>query len=248
MSSSTTGFGEEPQRPEEQGLFGLKQYIPTEEEAKVLKDCNRESLLYRAFPLSAVSMGITQALISKGILSPSQRFGSLPKVALACICGYLIGKVSYVSTCKDRFKNLENSPLGAALRNRAGLPPQFSKGLQSEEDGPKPEGFDTTFERAEGLSQIPTHTRDSEYWYNPEPPTHVKRPDDLSAPDPSYYGNEEPRKKTILYEDLRLKNRENYEVSPNQRPDMLRKAPPEQEPGRPKKEVRTNVYGDSLDE
>lgn len=42
----------------------------------------------------------------------------------------------------------------------------------------------------------------------------------------------EPRRKGTLYENLRLKNRENYEVTLNQKADTLLKASPEKEPGR----------------
>lgn len=47
---------------------------------------------------------------------------------------------------------------------------------------------------------------------------------------------EEPRRKAILYEDLRLKNRENYEVTLTQKAETLLKASPDKEPARPKKE------------
>lgn len=47
---------------------------------------------------------------------------------------------------------------------------------------------------------------------------------------------EEPRRKPILYEDLRLKNRENYEVTLTQKAETLLKSTPEKERERPKKE------------
>lgn len=47
---------------------------------------------------------------------------------------------------------------------------------------------------------------------------------------------EEPRKKAILYEDLRLKNRENYEVTLTQKAGTLLKTSSEKEPKRPTKE------------
>lgn len=51
-----------------------------------------------------------------------------------------------------------------------------------------------------------------------------------------YTEEEEPRKKGILYEDLRLKNRENYEVMLSQKAETLHKASPEKETKRPNKE------------
>uniref|UniRef100_A0A671KCK8 OCIA domain-containing protein 1 n=1 Tax=Sinocyclocheilus anshuiensis TaxID=1608454 RepID=A0A671KCK8_9TELE len=53
-----------------------------------------------------------------GALTASGRFGSLPKVAFAGVFGYLGGKMSYMKTCQEKFKSLENSPLGEALRQR----------------------------------------------------------------------------------------------------------------------------------
>lgn len=51
-----------------------------------------------------------------------------------------------------------------------------------------------------------------------------------------YVEEEEPRKKGILYEDLRLKNRENYEVTLTQKAESMPKTPQDKEPRRPKKE------------
>lgn len=46
----------------------------------------------------------------------------------------------------------------------------------------------------------------------------------------------EPQKKSILYENLRLKNRENYEVTLTQKADAMLKAPTEKDPERSKKQ------------
>lgn len=57
------------------------------------------------------------------------------------------------------------------------------------------------------------------------------------------YMEEEPRRKAILYEDLRLKNRENYEVTLTQKAETLLKPTPEKEPKRPKKESELLTAG-----
>lgn len=101
---------------------------------------------------------------------------------VAGFCGYLLGKMSYMKTCQEKFKRLENSPLGEALRQRTGLPSQqwvphthtyigmlcciyqvaidhFSvlilstKGAQSELSDPDTQSFETLFEQAETPSQ-----------------------------------------------------------------------------------------------
>ncbi|KAG8591843.1 hypothetical protein GDO81_000328 [Engystomops pustulosus] len=69
---------------------------------KIVKECNEESFWNRALPLSITSMIATQALIYTGYLSKNKRFGSLPKVALAGILGFAVGKISYALTCNVR--------------------------------------------------------------------------------------------------------------------------------------------------
>ncbi|KAI3353270.1 hypothetical protein L3Q82_019806 [Scortum barcoo] len=235
MSSTTTDFTEERQRRAAQAPMGLE-YVPTEEERRVFKECNQESFWYRSVPFSVVSMAITQALITRGSLTASPRFGSLPKVAFAGFCGYLAGKMSYMKTCQEKFKRLENSPLGEALRQKTGLP--FQKAPQSELSDPDAQSFDTMFQPAESPVQRS---------YQSESPVQMGRADDFSTPVESYVEEEEPRRKAILYEDLRLKNRENYEVTLTQKAETLMKTSPEKEPKRPKKETK-NIYGDTWEE
>ncbi|KAF3687588.1 OCIA domain-containing protein 1 [Channa argus] len=239
MSSTTSGFPEERQYRGARRPVGMD-YIPTDEEKRVFRECNQESFLYRSVPFSVVSMAITQALVARGTLSASSRFGSLPKVAFAGFCGYLAGKMSYMKTCQEKFKRLENSPLGEALRQRTGLPTQYPESDQ--------QSFDTMLQPAEASSQMPTNTRDYGYGYNPEPPMQIHRADDSSTPVQSYVEEEEPRKKPILYEDLRVKNRENYEVTLTQKAETLLKTPPEKDPERPKKQLKQNIYGDTWEE
>ncbi|XP_049900401.1 OCIA domain-containing protein 1-like [Epinephelus moara] len=240
MSSTTTGYTEERQQRGAQAPMGME-YIPTDEERKVFRECNEESFWYRSVPFSVVSMALTQALVAKGTLSASPRFGSLPKVAFAGFCGYLAGKMSYMKTCQEKFKRLENSPLGEALRQRTGLPPH-SKAPQSEMSDPDTPSFEAMFQPAEAPGQMPTNTKD--YGYSSDSLMPIGKTDDYSAP----VEDEEPRKKAILYEDLRLKNRENYEVTLTQKAETLLKTPPEKEPGRPKKDMKKNIYGDAWED
>ncbi|XP_071388181.1 OCIA domain-containing protein 1 [Centroberyx affinis] len=248
MSPISTGFTEDRQRGA-QGPVGMD-YIPTEDERRIFRECNQESFWYRSVPFSVVSMAITQALVARGTLTSSPRFGSLPKVAFAGFCGYLAGKMSYMKTCQEKFKRLENSPLGEALRQRTGLPPPHSQGPQSELSDPNTQSFDPMFQPAESTSQMPNNTRDFDYGYSAESPQQTGRGDDFNPPVQSYVEEDEPRRKAILYEDLRLKNRENYEVTLTQKAETLLKTPPEREPERPaaKKDAKKNIYGDTWEE
>jgi len=247
---SSTGHSEERQGGT-QGPMGVD-YVPTEDEKRVFKECNQESFMYRSLPFSVVSMVITQGLITRGTLAASPRFGSLPKIAFAGLCGYLAGKMSYMKVCQEKFKRLENSPLGEALRQRSALPLQRPQGEQSELSDPDAPAFDPMFQPSEPSSQISNQKRD--YGYSGEP--QQGRADDINPPVQSYMDDEEPRKKVILYEDLRTKNRENYEVTLTQKAEtLLNKSTPEREPDRfqpdrfqPEKKVKKNIYGDSWEE
>uniref|UniRef100_A0A3B5JWN2 OCIA domain-containing protein 1 n=1 Tax=Takifugu rubripes TaxID=31033 RepID=A0A3B5JWN2_TAKRU len=206
-----------------QAQVGIE-YIPTEEERRVFRECNQESFWYRCKSRSSrcAQMNDTLGQI-KGTLSASPRFGSLPKV----VC-----KLSYMKTCQEKFKRLENSPLGEALRQRTG-----TSGAQSDLSDPDPQSFGPMFQPAEAGQKS----------YFTDAPVQMGRSEDFGAPG-NYQGfKEEPRRKGILYEDLRLKNRENYEVMLSQKAETLHKTPPEKETRRPNKEVK-NIYGDTWEE
>ncbi|XP_075900550.1 OCIA domain-containing protein 1 [Nelusetta ayraudi] len=238
MSTTASGFSEDQSQRRGQSPVGVE-YIPTEEERRVFRECNQESFWYRSVPFSVVSMALTQALVVRGTLSASPRFGALPKVAFAGFCGYLAGKMSYMKTCQEKFKRLENSPLGEALRQRTGLPQQYpTRTAQSEMSDPDAPSFEPVFQPPESSSLG---------GYSMESPTQMGRADDYNNPAELYVEEEEPRKKGILYEDLRLKNRENYEVTLTQKAESMLKTSQDKEPRRPTKEAK-NIYGDTWEE
>ncbi|XP_071342983.1 OCIA domain-containing protein 2 [Trachinotus anak] len=74
-------------------------HIHRDDVRKVWKECHEESFWYRALPLSLGSMAVTGGLIYNGIWKSSKRFGPFPKLAVAGILGYAVGKASYVGTC-----------------------------------------------------------------------------------------------------------------------------------------------------
>ncbi|CAL8273461.1 unnamed protein product [Gadus morhua 'NCC'] len=253
MSQTSTGFTEE-RPPGAQGPMGMD-YVPTEDEKRVFKECNHESFWYRSVPFSAVSIALTQVLITRGTLIGSPRFGSLPKLAFAGFCGYLAGKMSYMKTCQEKFKMLDNSPLGEALRKRTGFP-LTSQNPQTEMSDPDAQSFSTNFQQSDSnsQSQMPSSTRDQGYGYSPESSEQMERVEDYNRPEApvqSYLGDEEPmRKPNILYEDLRSKNRENYEVTLTQKAEAQLKSPAAREPERsaPQRAVKKNAYGDSWED
>lgn len=91
-------------------------YVPNEQEARALIECQRESFWFRALPFGLLSGTGTFMLIQRGILTTKTKLGPLPKVLFAGIFGYMLGKVSYISTCKQKLMKLENSPIADMLR------------------------------------------------------------------------------------------------------------------------------------
>ncbi|XP_011827432.1 PREDICTED: OCIA domain-containing protein 1 isoform X2 [Mandrillus leucophaeus] len=213
-------------------------YIPTEEERRVFAECNDESFWFRSVPLAATSMLITQGLISKGILSSHPKYGSIPKLIFACIMGYFAGKLSYVKTCQEKFKNLENSPLGEALRSgqgRRSSPPGHYYQKSKYDSNVSGQSF-VTSSAADNIEMLPH--------YEPIP---FSSSMNESAPTgiTDHIVQESPKRKNITYEELRNKNRESYEVSLTQKTDPSVRPMHERVP---KKEVKVNKYGDTWDE
>lgn len=53
-----------------------------------------------------------------GTLKPNPRFGPFPKVTLAVMVGYFIGKLSYQQACAEKLMALPGSYIGQLLRER----------------------------------------------------------------------------------------------------------------------------------
>ncbi|XP_033936864.1 OCIA domain-containing protein 2 [Pseudochaenichthys georgianus] len=81
-------------------------YVHREDVRKVWKECQEESFWYRALPLSMGSMAVTGGLIYNGVWQSSKRFGPFPKLLVAGILGFAVGKASYVSTCRNKFQEV----------------------------------------------------------------------------------------------------------------------------------------------
>ncbi|XP_068448869.1 OCIA domain-containing protein 2 [Clinocottus analis] len=81
-------------------------HVHREDVRKVWKECQEESFWYRALPLSLGSMAVTGGLVYQGVWNASKRFGPFPKLAVAGILGFAVGKASYVGTCRSKFKDM----------------------------------------------------------------------------------------------------------------------------------------------
>ncbi|XP_032248930.1 OCIA domain-containing protein 1-like [Phoca vitulina] len=224
-------------------------YIPTEEERRVFAECNDESFWFRSVPLAATSMLITQGLISKGILSSHPKYGSIPKLIFACIMGYFAGKLSYVKTCQEKFRNLENSPLGealhSALQSRQSSPSgHYSQKSKYDSNLGGHSSFVTSPAADNIEKEMLPHYEPIPFSASMNESTPTAITDHIAlGPDPN--PEESPKRKNITYEELRNKNRESYEVT------LTHKTDPSVRPMQermPKKEVKVNKYGDTWDE
>ncbi|KAM4810087.1 OCIA domain-containing protein 1 [Rhinophrynus dorsalis] len=255
MATSPTEFSDQQQPPHRAVQAPGVGYVPTEDERRVFRECNEESFWYRSLPISAISMIVTQGLISRGFLTTSSRFGSLPKVAFAGFCGYLAGKVSYMKTCQEKFKRLENSPLGEALRQGyRNIPAQNRNPARTSE---------FTDENSVAVSPLgssaptvrgpPSNVYSSPYEYNADAAPFSSSMSESSttgitdslAKEPEPFQEESSKSKTMTYDELRSRNRETYEMAVTQRADPAVKTTQDRTP---RKEVKTNKYGDVWEE
>ncbi|XP_059700859.1 OCIA domain-containing protein 2 [Haemorhous mexicanus] len=121
MSSETGQQGSQTPPIKQPGwpmLFCPMSQVQDREVARIIKECKQESFWYRALPLSLGSMLVTQGLISKGIFSASPRFGPFPKMAIAGVLGFAIGKMSYMGECQQKFQKMGIAPFGPQQKRK----------------------------------------------------------------------------------------------------------------------------------
>jgi len=203
----------------------------TAEEQKILTDCSRKGVIYRAFPFGAITAATTYYALSTGRLKSSPRYGYIPKMALAAFSGYMFGKISFQIKCAEKLMELPDSKIGIAMRKRKGLPL-----LAPSEDGASPwpaaqppnpndyyvgENTPQTFEHDLNQGDSPAETGG-----------------DLGGPAPSY-------------DDRRRQNRVDYFTDQNKRLSRIAERPsqPRQEGPPPPTNPREkrNQYGDLIE-
>ncbi|XP_026823485.1 OCIA domain-containing protein 1 [Rhopalosiphum maidis] len=108
--------GAPQQKPSPDSLF--YQFSP--EETRVMNECNSESFFQRSLPLSLITGAVSYAAVNAGYLKKSLKWGPWPKAIFGGLFGYLIGKYSYQAKCAEKLMQLPNSELGRVLRERRG--------------------------------------------------------------------------------------------------------------------------------
>uniref|UniRef100_A0A8D0HPT3 OCIA domain-containing protein 1 n=1 Tax=Sphenodon punctatus TaxID=8508 RepID=A0A8D0HPT3_SPHPU len=230
-------------------------YVPTEEEKRIFRECKEECFWYRSMPLSVVSMIATQVLLNKGFLTARSRLGFFSKVAFAGFIGFAFGKVSYIPVCMEKLKKLENSPIGELLQQKSRTHPPNSSTQKSESldvpswfpskaaptaEAPSSSAYsddNSTVDRSFSKVQVIPFSSSM----NESTPTGIT---DIPQ-EPAILTDETPKKKGVTYEELRSRNRGMYEVPLTQKADIPVK--PSQE-GTTKKAVKVNKYGDAWED
>ncbi|XP_062412453.1 OCIA domain-containing protein 1 [Sardina pilchardus] len=272
--TQATSFYPQPRdlpSPEPQQPGGAKdsakydRYALTEDERRILNECHEESFYQRCLPLAIASMVFCRVLLNRGILKPHPRFGSFLKMGTAGMLGHLFGKLSYVQICQKKFESLDKRSFGSAIRQESLR--IFTPGMNQSEmaDPNQADPADSAFESshqsamsyqppADSFSYSSDYSSPSQSSYDPAPfsssfsesaPSGV-RGDDLPQ-GVHYLDDDLPKKKPVLYEELRSKNRENYEVTLTQKAETLLK-PQAEVAVAPKKEGKKNKYGDAWEE
>ncbi|GBP97684.1 OCIA domain-containing protein 1 [Eumeta japonica] len=212
------------------------------EELQVLKECNRESFYQRSVPIGTALGVSAYYCVQNGFLKPNPRFGAIPKVTMAVILGYFIGKMSYQRKCAEKLMALPGSYIGQLLRDSKAAkynpstnpapPSMFGAGINDiySDAGP---GNSLNLD-----TDRPSYLNDSDTYHPDE--TIRSSDSELSGPPP------------LTYEELRRKNRSDYsstrqdpyKIEPSFAPQP--RAQPHAQPAPPQK-PSTNKYGDDME-
>ncbi|XP_066256107.1 OCIA domain-containing protein 1 [Euwallacea similis] len=204
--------GEEPERktpfPGPNAQRRPQIYKFTQDELRVLKECNKESFYTRSLPFSFVLGGLTYYGLQIGYLTKNPRFGVYPKIGVAVTVGYFLGKYSYLQKCAEKFMALPDSKVGRALKaQRLGIPEQEEDQIES------PFSISPFGGVSDSYTDIPSARKNYDYDSRPVP----EGLDDSFRPsldNPIILHQEEmpPEQKHVsTYDELRLKNREEYD-------------------------------------
>ncbi|XP_070804403.1 OCIA domain-containing protein 1-like [Pituophis catenifer annectens] len=207
-------------------------YQLTPEEFRVSRECIKESFLYRCLPFSTFAMVVTHILVRKGTLTSHPKFGAIPKMAFAGICGWFAGKISYINVCKEKFMNLKDSPLGEMLKNESRSGSQrseFSRESSFPERAPAPE----TAPRPRSHGAVPFSSS-----MNESTPTGITD----GAPQEPASMEQAPKRTRVTYEELRNRNREGHEAGTMPRSEIRTSPFPIKE------KAKLNKYGDVWEE
>ncbi|PFX17142.1 uncharacterized protein LOC111341273 [Stylophora pistillata] len=194
----------------------------TDEEREVLKDCSRNSILYRGLPLGVAStVVLRELLIRTGWINKLQNFKGLMYTGMFALTFYS-GVQSYGKTCIAKIMALpDTSHLKQAVMKN--LPESAGK-TNFYEDNLNFQGNQREEEPSMDM-QFPLSR-------NTATPNNRSSEDDRKAPNLYFDVDEAKEKKYATYEDLRKKHRErwnppNLSSSSQTRKEQIRQQPRE---------------------
>jgi Ovarian carcinoma immunoreactive antigen (OCIA) len=181
----------------------------SEDELRVLRECDVESLMQRSIPLGTAFGVATWMAAQKGYIKTA----SGPKIFGAIIVGYFLGKLSYQQKCAEKIMRLPNSQLAEMLRRR------------------KKGEFFESFTPDGGLSLAPFSSATDVYTDENMRAQKQQNSLDLDVDRPANFGLDdtyrpsldqpesnfndnlplEPPKSSVSYEELRRRNREEHD-------------------------------------
>ncbi|KAG8201589.1 hypothetical protein JTE90_011255 [Oedothorax gibbosus] len=184
----------------------------TPEEIRILRECNKESFYYRCLPLAVAGIASAFLGVRNGYLTGHPRWGPAGKMTGGAILGWFVGKFSYRSQCEEKFLKLENSAIGDAVRKKRGISRETFAD-ESFSQFPEEEG---TY-KGDSYKPIRSDFNSSTASLNLDMDKNIQSVglDDRNRPstdnENANFGKDEPIQKITSYEDLRRRNREEYE-------------------------------------
>jgi len=186
----------------------------TDEERAVLKECSRNSILFRGFPVGIMSVVLISHAVKSGYIPKVKKLSGLAYTGLFAISFYA-GVRSYNRICIAKIMKLENSNLKESVikmmerRTGKGLPPDGIQGQSISEQKDLSLPGDFRFSAADESpstddhTPLPSNTTSS--------PVEHKPSGDVRAPPNLYFDVDEGKEnKYSSYEELRKKHRERW--------------------------------------
>ncbi|XP_045783727.1 OCIA domain-containing protein 1-like isoform X2 [Maniola jurtina] len=237
--SDPNAFGLEDGAASGPARLNPAQYKFSQDELRVLKECNTESFYQRSLPLGT-GFGLAAFFgVQGGHLKPNPRFGAFPKVTLAVIVGYFLGKLSYQQACAEKLMALPGSYIGQLLREkkegRSGFPPPRSPAMF----GASPEDIYSDAGPGSSLDLDMDRPLFGDDHYRAGQESGV-------GPTQAEGGSARP---ALSYDELRRRNRgeysearqDPYKIEPSNIPPIARAKPD------PPRSSSTNKYGDTME-
>lgn len=181
-------------------------YKFTREELHVLKQCNQESFYGRCLPLmAALGLGAYYG-VHLGYSKPHPKYGATPKVVLGLIVGFIGGKLSYKKKCEEKILALPGGKLKESIltRRKDGVRSQSSDGLYNDASlsyAMPYVGGNLEQREAKSISEL-----DTDRPYDPYDDSFRSSVDNETEQLPIA-----PPSRSVTYDELRMKNREEYE-------------------------------------